>query len=637
MMFSARSFPPRKHIPTAPSGRSVFRSVRTLCLLLALCLSLCSSAGLSGCTSEAPADAETAVSPVILPETASLRQSYEVYRAGETSQSAFQALTHTLFLDEVQSDTLTLHYNLAAPADYGITNYVVTLGDYSREAFDAGLSSCRKYLSALETIPRESLTEEQQLTYDVLMESLSLSEQLHDYYYYRESLGPATGLQAQLPVLLAEYHFRCEQDIQDYLGLCADMPRYFGQLLTFEQEKADAGLFMCDAVLDQILKQCQDFCTETDGNYMLTAFEQTLDELDWLDEESKIAYKKQNRETILAKVIPAYEQLIQGLETLRGRGINLMGLCYLEQGTEYYRLLVRSATGSSRSVEELIQLVSRRLLEDVRTMSQLYETIPDLGTQLSQTFSLTDPEQILIDLKSKMRDDFPVLSDASCNIKYVPQGLEEHLSPAFYLVPPLDALAENCIYINRSSTDASRLYTTLAHEGYPGHLYQTVYSAACQTDPLRSILNFKGYTEGWATYVECLSYSYEDSFSPELKEFLTCNASATLALYALCDMNIHLNGWNVAETGTFLRTWITHLDDSVVEEIYYAIVANPANYLSYHVGAMEFELLREEAEQRLGDAFDAKDFHTFILEMGACPFDVLNTYMEEWMKAAAGA
>lgn len=567
----------------------------------------------------------------------SLPDSYETFRAGDRSQQAFENLCRSVFLEEVQSDTVTLHYNLASPEGQGITDYEVTLGDYSRESFEKGYEAGQKYLSTLQDIPRESLTGEQQLTYDILEESLKRAEQLHEFYYYRESLGPTTGIQAQLPVLLAEYHFRSEQDIRDYLALCADVPRYFDQLLTFEQEKAEAGLFMSDAVLDQILNQCNHFCENPESSFMLTTFNQTTDSLSWLEEDTRFLYQEQNRRTVLSDIIPAYEKLSEGLKALRGSGRNDHGLCDLPQGTEYYRLLVRSATGSSRSVEELLELVSQRLVQDVRTMSQLYETSDDLDTQLKQTFSLSEPELILIDLKSKMRNDFPTLTAASCEVKYVPADLEEHLSPAFYLVPPLDHLTENCIYINRASTDRSRLYTTLAHEGYPGHLYQTVYSASCQSEPLRSLLNYKGYTEGWATYVERLAYRYEDSFSPELKEFLTCNASATLALYALCDMNIHLNGWGIPETGQFLRTWIHGLEDSAVEEIYDAILANPANYLSYHVGAMEFELLREEAEERLGDAFDLKEFHTFILETGACPFDVLRERMEEWMRVAAGA
>lgn len=622
-----------RRLPRAATQRFL---VLFLVLGLTLCPSGCHAGTLSGDSGAFGEPSSFANSSSENGEV-SVHQAYEVYRAGDTSQRAFAGLTQEIFLADAVSDTLTLHYHIASPENYGIDDYEVTLGSYSSQSAGENAQAAASLLDRLSAIPRENLNEDQQLTYDILSESLELTIQMGAYGLYREPLNPSTGLQAQLPILLAEYHFRREQDILDYLALCRDLPRYFDQILAFEQEKAAGGLFLCDAVLDQILAQCRDFCRNPEENYMLKTFRQTVSDLGWLTEEERLAYEAQNRDVILTCVIPAYEKLAQGLEALRGSGKNSGGLCHVEQGSEYYRLLVRSQTGSSRSVEELIQMTGERLLSDIRTMAQLYRTTPDLGSQLNRTFSLTEPDLILMDLQSKMRDDFPALPGISCQIKYVPENLEEHLSPAFYLVPPIDALRENCIYINRSSTNPSRLYTTLAHEGYPGHLYQTVYSASCQSEPLRSLLHFKGFTEGWATYAERQAFRYEDSFSPEMQEFLICNASATLALYALCDMNIHLNGWDLAQTSQFLHTWILDLDEAAVEQIYYAVVASPAGYLSYQIGAMELENLRDEAEERLGDAFDAREFHAFILRTGACSFDVLHGWMEDWMALAAGA
>lgn len=602
------------------------RRLRTAAPALFFCLLLALSPVSGGCQAEAR------------PENADgIRQAYEAFQSGDPSLDRFGELAHTVFMEEAVSDTLTLHYRLAAPEDFGVAGHTPTLGDFSAEAYQESARRAASYWERLKAIPRDPLPADTQLTYDILSASLTLSVQLGDYYYYQEPLKPTGGLQAQLPVLLAEYHFRSAQDIEDYLALCADVPRYFAQILAFEQEKAQAGLFMPDAVLEQILAQCRDFCADPENHFMIAAFAQALEGLNWLAPEEKLALREENRQILLARMIPAYEALAQGLEALRGQGRGEGGLCFLEQGRDYYRLLVRQATGSSRTPEELIRLVSERMLNDLRAMSQIYETTADLGKQLTQTFSLTDPELILLDLQSQMRSDFPALPGISCEVKYVPEALEGHLSPAFYLVPPLDALTENCIYINRAAADPARLYTTLAHEGYPGHLYQTVYSASCQAEPLRSLLSFKGFTEGWATYAERLAYGYEESFSPELQEFLARNASATLALYALCDLNVHYNGWSLEETGRFLRTFIKGLDDEAIRQIYLAVVAAPANYLSYHVGAMEFELLREEAETRLGDAFDAREFHTVILTAGPCPFDVLQACVEEWMAGAAGA
>ncbi len=85
------------------------------------------------------------------------------------------------------------------------------------------------------------------------------------------------------------------------------------------------------------------------------------------------------------------------------------------------------------------------------------------------------------------------------------------------------------IYINRASTyTALDLYTTLAHEGYPGHLYQTILSGSTTLGSVRNLLNFGGYIEGWATYVEMYAYGLSDT-DPNLAELYRLNRSLTLA------------------------------------------------------------------------------------------------------------
>ena len=63
--------------------------------------------------------------------------------------------------------------------------------------------------------------------------------------------------------------------------------------------------------------------------------------------------------------------------------------------------------------------------------------------------------------------------------------MEEYLSPAFYMIPAIDNTSENVIYINKGHiTDNLSLFTTFAHEGYPGHLYQNVYYASLHPNPI---------------------------------------------------------------------------------------------------------------------------------------------------------
>lgn len=56
--------------------------------------------------------------------------------------------------------------------------------------------------------------------------------------------------------------------------------------------------------------------------------------------------------------------------------------------------------------------------------------------------------------------------------------MEDQFSPAAYLVPPIDDASENTIIINlKTMEEDTRLLDTIAHEGYPGHMYHYIYLA----------------------------------------------------------------------------------------------------------------------------------------------------------------
>ena len=211
-------------------------------------------------------------------------------------------------------------------------------------------------------------------------------------------------------------------------------------------------------------------------------------------------------------------------------------------------------------------------------------------------------------------------------VKYVPKALEEYLSPAFYLIPSIDNYSENTIYINQAHNLADiNLFTTLAHEGYPGHLYQTTYFANTNPDPIRTVLNFSGYVEGWATYAEMCSY-YISSLDKPYATLLQKNNSLILGLYALTDIGIHYDAWSVDDTLKFFSAYGIH-DEAVIQEIYEYIVGDPANYLAYYVGYLEMLELKKESMKKEGNNFSQKEFHQRILEIGPAPFEVIRKHL----------
>lgn len=561
------------------------------------------------------------------------------YRTWSASASEkFDAYTEALFKEDVAENTINLHYTLANPQDYGIADYEVTLGSVSLADIEEGYGELEEMRKSLKGFRRSSLTKEQQLTYDILLDYVETELSVKDLALYTEVLGPISGYQSQLPVILAEYTFRRERDIEDYLTLVSGIDEMAEEIIAFEKEKARAGLFMPDYAADTIISQCEDFIASPEENYMIEVFDDKLADFEGLSEQEREEYCERNRTIITTEVVEGYETLIEGLKGLKGSGANDLGLCYYEDGTRYYEYLVRSGTGSDTSVRQLMRKTEYFLEEFIYNLQTVVRENPEVYEEfLDYQFVPMEPEEILEDLREKSADYFPEPPQVNYTIKYVHPSMEESSSPAFYLTTPVDDLKNNLIYINNKQAGSREeadieLYATLAHEGYPGHLYQNIYTGSSNLPLVRNLLSYSGYSEGWATYVEH-GYSFQLSgMSDELAQLFAGNSAAILALHAYIDMGVHYEGWDQEDVTDFLAAYGIS-DTNAAGEIFKLVVEEPANYLNYFIGYLEFLDLRRTAEKELGDAFDVKEFHRFLLETGPAPFYIIEDHMKDWMAA----
>lgn len=548
-------------------------------------------------------------------------------------QADFDAFCTELFRKEMESSgTLDLHYTLLHPENYGIDAEDAALGTYRLSELIKSNHEIHDLKEKLSEFDPHMLSDDQQILYDSLSERIETGLMAEGLELYDQPLAPTIGIQAQLPILLAEYSFHSLQDVEDYLTLLSQLDSYYGDILYFEEQKAAAGLGPSDASIERILESCQSYLIDPVNNFLTETFETRLNSLSTdisLSEQQKNNFRSRHLEVIKNSFLPAYRHLIDGLSGLKGRGINEGGLCGFRNGRRYYEYLLRSGPGLSYNIEELKAALSDRMQKDLETISSLSKkTGPDLS------FRLTDPPAILADLQTQMSGDFPVLSEASkkYEIRYVPTQLESTLSPAFYLTAPLDDPTKNVIYINNGSTSADdELYPTLAHEGFPGHLYQTVYFREHTRNPLAALLTCSGANEGWATYVEQLSYFYDNGLSAETSAYQAAMRSFSLCFHSLLDIGINYDGWSKDRAAAFVRTCFD-ADDTLVEELWQTLIDNPTNYLEYAGGYVEIMEMREEAEKKLGNRFSAKEFHKFLLDLGPVPFSVTRKYFKLWLR-----
>jgi len=544
----------------------------------------------------------------------------------ESSDRQFRTFTRSLFQTEVSANTISLHYTLRSPSDYGIADIPATYGSLSSDPV-AAKASVRNVLSSLQEFDPDTLSSENALTFKILDTYLKNASTGTDYLLYQEPLGSVSGIHTQLPVLLSEYSFYDTQDVETYLALLKETPSYFDSVIRFEQKKATSGLFMPDYQADSVLDTCQSFIDMGKENYLVSTFNERIASLDLLPENKKDSFQKENMKLVTEEIYPAYQNLITAIKSLKGKGMNEQGLSHFPYGKKYYEYLVRQTTGCNESISRLRLMTRAQILEDLSAMQKVLFPADAALTQAS-VLEQTSPDSMLDDLRSKITDTFPEIPDVDFQVKYVPESMQDYLSPAFYMIPAIDNLTENVIYINNGQTASGlNLYTTLAHEGYPGHLYQTVYFSASEPDPIRSILDFGGYVEGWATYAEMMSY-YLAPLPKTEASLLQKNSSVILGLYALADMGIHYDGWSVTDTVRFFSDYGIN-DPNAVQSVYKLIIGSPANYLKYYIGYLKFYELKKEMADALGNQFSQKEFHRAVLDVGPAPFEIVYDEVEK--------
>lgn len=536
----------------------------------------------------------------------------------EVENERFTLFTEKLLCKEVAASQISLHYTLKEPEAYGIDKADTAYGTIQTDSTQIK-TAAENIQQALYTFSYEKLNVKNKITYDLLKQYLRSLREEADYLYYEEPLNTVNGVQTQIPIVLSEYQFYDRTDVEEYLDVLSETRDYFQQIIAFEREKADKGLFLSDEMADQVLEQCNAFLAMGNGNYLYSTFVSRIGELQELSEKEKSDYIQQNARQMEEQVYPAYEDLIQAVKELKGKGTNEKGLCYFPEGRKYYEWYIQQSVGVTDTIQELEQLTRRQISEDITGMEEAVNEAKQAATILEDGKA----ERILEKLKKGIGTAFPEIPKTSLRIKYVPEEMQEHLSPAFYMIPAIDYTEENVIYVNQTQMrDDLALFTTLAHEGYPGHLYQTIFFESTNPDPIRSILNFGGYVEGWATYAEMCSY-YLMPLSKTQAAILQKNSSVILALYALADMGIHYEGWSRMDTVEFYAKYGIK-DAETVDKIYNLILGSPGNYLKYYIGYIKFLELKKEWIKSGNQS--QKEFHKAVLSVGPAPFEIVGKY-----------
>lgn len=553
-------------------------------------------------------------------------------------QKKFDRFLNSCFREYAAENTVTLHFKLSNPSAYGIKTPVSpTYGDLSSDALKKNCSRSKELLQKLYTFPTSSLTKKQKLTWQIFQDYLNESIMNEKYILYSSPLG-TNGLQSEIPVTLSEYRLDNEKDIKDYLSLVNQVPELFTQILDFEQERRNAGIISPSFVISDTIDQIDQFLNASEeNNLLIQSFEERLAEVEPLSKDQKASYIANNRLLVTNKVLPAYKSLKTSLQAYTNDSKNTSSkerLCEYKNGQDYYKFLLMSNVGTDFSPEDCITILESQLKNTVKDISSLTTKNKDLYTEyLSATPALSAPKEIMNTLKNDSLIDFPEIKNISCQLKNVPDALSGTSACAFYLVPPIDSTKDNIIYINKSRVDSNELFSTLAHEGYPGHLYQTNYFLTTNPSPIRTFLHCAGYDEGWGTYAQLYSYNFiefknvDEQTTKQLRQLYRDNDLLSLSLSSLCDLYVNYKNYDENALANYLQTY--GIDKDSAQNLYRYVIENPTTYLSYSIGCYELDQLKQTMSDSLGKAFKISDFHEAVLNVGSCNFSILRQEIEK--------
>ena len=559
--------------------------------------------------------------------------------SAKKEQEKFHTYLQESFEESVTTDTVTLHYSIAHPENYGITPPEVTLGEFdlSEETMAEEIQEIKDEMNELKAFDYDLLTDDQQLTYNIVYDLLETNLLSYENPYLYEPFAYTSGLQSNLPITMSEYTFYDEDDVKDYIALLNLIPDYYQQCLDFEKVKSEKGLFMSDTSADEVIRQCEEYIADPENNLLIATFNDRIGDVPGLTSEQIMDYKQQNHDAVINSVVPAYQNVIDTFTSLKGTGTNDLGLAHFEGGKQYYEYLLKSKVGTDKTPDEIIQVLDTEIEEVMGELYGLamvnYEGYMGYMEDYESFYQDLDTVETIRYFEEMCVDKFPDIPEINFTVTPVHESLEGIVSPAFYMTPPMDDYENNSIYINEGSDSSGGLWSTLAHEGIPGHMYQFVYFLSNDPEPLRTLLSFNGYQEGWATYVELMSYDYYTGYSdPSYKDIEAINTKLNLLVSARIEIGVNYEGWDLDATADYMNN--SGFNGDAAKDIMDYVIAEPGNYQMYVMGWLEFEELREYAQEELGDKFDEVAFHKVVLDAGPCQFYILEDLVEDYVKKA---
>lgn len=557
-------------------------------------------------------------------------------------QKKFDEFMKQEFVESMEQSYPNTHIILENPKDYGVDTSKTKV-QIDKELNETTMKENKelneKSAKAFKEFDRDTLSDEQKETYDIYSYMLDYTTEMNDskFDYMSMPLESMTGMHTQLPTLFSDWTLRNEQDVKDVITLMKSVRPYMDSILAYTKKQEEKGTLMLD--IKSVKEYCEKVVKEDVNSSVLTGLNESIDNLKLGDDKTK-QYKAELKKAFQEYFLPAYSDIIKTMKELDSSKNNTLGLRHMKNGKEYYELLFKQATGTDKSIEDIkkeLNSMSRSSLLAVQSVISKNKNLYDEYVNGKIKTKYKDFESMLKDLDKDIKDDFPSVGTLNYRIRPIGEDLASGGVAAYFNIPALDGTTPKQIRVNMLedalNVQSLETFSTVAHEGIPGHMYQIAYAYKNVKDPWRnSMASFLGYTEGYATYTELYALKYLDGVSADAVKLQQNMVVYQDCLIALADIGIHYEGWTKEDLSNFLEE--NGLGVSDVSDFYNQLQANPTAFLSYYVGYVQIANLKKDAQEELKDKFNDRDFHEAILKSGAAPFHVVEENVKDYIESA---
>ncbi len=539
-------------------------------------------------------------------------------------------LDEKLFKKDLEDmDILSLEFEVDHPENYGVDWPDVGLTPWSESDEEENKKEIEEIEKELQQINYDDLGLEDKLLYDTMMADINMAKKGFQYSeYYLPVMNSLTGIQAELPMLLPAVEIEDVETAERYIKVINDIYDYYASLVKYEKIRAEKGYSLPDKYLENIVDSCESMLKDKENSFLYSTFDEKVQKLN-TDDATKARLIEDHKKALDEKFFPAYEMLIKEFKGMYGTATTSGRLCELKDGKEFYEYYFQYRSGTSLTIPEAIEVLDKKVQEaiadmNMATMQMNQSQIQKVMANDFETYSKGSFEENLDYCKEAIKKDFPTLPEHEYFIFHIPKELSEFFSPAAYMSTQIDNLSKNELIVNDYTDAQNPMLPTVAHEAYPGHLFQKVYHIANLSNHYQ-LDSSTAYAEGWSTYCENYIIGLTDYDQLLYRVYKDNMDVVNYYMQARIDIGVHYEGWTYDDVLKYLAPYFGDAS-GLAQEFYDRVIEIPCYVTPYTFGNINCTKIINDA-MAANPGMDKAKIHAAYLNMGASNYDLLAKYM----------